>query len=223
MFEQLKTLQHPQAPRVFTPQMLSSFFEEQQVAVSTRSLTSYLAKWVELGLVEKAVHGVFLNKQVHPKPLPDEAAPFVRNKAVVSLQRVLGNSGVLNNPSHWITCVLPYGSGIKEGVVQGPSTTYHFTKLHPSLFPTIQDPWFKDAIDLDASYLCATPEKALMDWLYLSTLTNGHAKPLPPRYDLDLEVLDEGRLERLAEHMKLQSQWQAWQEGKLKSTRALKV
>lgn len=206
MNNHLAALSLVSAPRVGTPQIYARFFDEVNLSVSLRTVTNYLKKWEEQNIVQKVAFGVFLNKCAVPHPLPDEAAGFIRNKAVVSLQRVLGNEGVLNNPSHWITCVLPYGSGIKEGMIKSGVTTFHFSKIHPTLLPSFKDSWFSDAFDTKAQYLKATPEKALLDWVYLASTKNQHTRPLPPKHDIEWDMLDQDRLHRLAYHMKLESE-----------------
>ena len=218
MLDQTKFLRDKSAPRVFTPQQLLEFFKANGVDITTRTLSTYLNQWSELGLVEKVAFGVFLNKTCQVQPMPDEAAGFIRNKAVVSLQRVLGASGVLNNPSHWITCVIPYGSGVKDGLISNTNTTFKFTKIHATLFPSIQDDWFSDAFDTGTNYLRATPEKAILDWVYLGTIPTGRAKPLPPRHDIDFDLFDEEKLSRLARKMNIEEQYTKWASGKLRST-----
>ena len=56
-------------------------------------------------------------------------------------------------------------------------------------------------MDLDVLYPRATPEKALLDWIYLGD--SPRTKLAPPPLDIDLERLDKRRLKRLADRMKL--------------------
>mgnify|MGYP000927201036 CR=1 FL=1 len=218
MLDHVKLLKNKNAPRVFTPQQLHDFFKANGAEVTPRTVSTYLGNWCDIGLVEKVAFGVFLNRTCDIQPIADEASGFIRNKAVVSLQRVLGAAGVLNNPSHWITCVIPYGAGVRDGLVSNNSTTFKFTKIHETLFPGVQDDWFVDALDTNASYLRATPEKAILDWVYLGTIPTGRAKPLPPRHDIDFDLFDMDRLARLAQKMNLEEQYQKWSTGKLKSS-----
>ena len=74
----------------------------------------------------------------------------------------------------------------------------------------------EDRLDPERSlmYPQASAEKALLDWLYLaqsprSTLT------APALHDVDLEELDNAKLNRLAKAMELQQTLSAWQRGKL--------
>jgi hypothetical protein len=74
----------------------------------------------------------------------------------------------------------------------------------------------EDRLDLERGLMHpqASSEKALLDWLYLaqsprSTLT------APASHDIDLEELDNAKLNRLAKAMELQQTLSAWRRGKL--------
>ena len=205
-----KLLKQDDAPRVITPQSLWEWLKSHNVEMSRRSITNALNDWQQVGIVERVAHGVFLNKQLVPVVRVDEAAPFLRQGAVVSLQRVLGDVGVLNNPSRWITCVLPTAAGLKGGLLETDHQTFHFSTIAPHLFPAPQDDWYDDAFSSNPHVVEATPEKALMDWLYLSSVSNGRARPAPPRHDIDLDLLDLERCDRLASKLNLTSVWNAW-------------
>jgi hypothetical protein len=59
----------------------------------------------------------------------------------------------------------------------------------------------QDRMDLDVHYPRASPEKALLDWIYLGG--SPRTKLASPTLDIDLERLDKRRLKRLADQMKL--------------------
>jgi hypothetical protein len=63
----------------------------------------------------------------------------------------------------------------------------------------------EDRMDLDVKYPRATPEKALLDWLYLGA--SRYSKIAGPPLDLELERLDASRLRRLARAMGLLRNW----------------
>jgi hypothetical protein len=55
----------------------------------------------------------------------------------------------------------------------------------------------------------ATPEKALVDWLYLGH--SPHSKrTLPPRSDMDMELINVPRLRRLATAVGIRNDLEAW-------------
>jgi hypothetical protein len=61
----------------------------------------------------------------------------------------------------------------------------------------------EDRFDLDVSYARATPEKALMDWIYLGASVR--TKISSPALDMDFLKLNLPRLKRLAKSMNLQA------------------
>ena len=67
-------------------------------------------------------------------------------------------------------------------------------------------------MDLDVKYPRATPEKALLDWLYLGA--SKYSKIAGPPLDLELKRLDAARLRRLARAMGLTEELAAWRVRK---------
>ena len=117
---------------------------------------------------------------------------------------------MLNNPSLWITAVIPTATGIKGGIVDSSSHVFHFSSIRQDLLPSTTDDWAKDAYAYGAPTLTATPEKALLDWIYLSTLSNGRSRSHPPRHDIDMDMLNAERLEHLSQHMGLTQELNTW-------------
>jgi len=72
----------------------------------------------------------------------------------------------------------------------------------------------EDRLDLDFKYPRATPEKALLDWIYLGASTR--TKIAGPPFDIDADRLKKARLQRLAKAMSLESQLKAYLETKKK-------
>lgn len=201
----LERLAQPGAPRVCGRDVLVQWLNDGGITSSERTLLRALQEWELFGHIGRPTWGVYLNRQVHPLPLLEEAAQIIRPGAVVSLASVLGRAGVLNNPSYWITAVLP------STAVKGPvdveatdGTMLRFAHLRPDLIPQADASWAADALDPTAFSPTATPEKALMDWVYLSSSARGAARwPLPALHDLELDDLDADRLDRLAVQMDL--------------------
>lgn len=209
----LMCLAEAHAPRVMNPQNLREWLGTQGVELGAPALISALAQWQTLGFVAKVRHGIYLNLRAQPCPQADEAAPWLREGAVVSLQRVLGQSGVLNNPTPWITCVLPPSQSRAVGTIETGGHTFQFTGMRDDLIPARGADWAQDAYQPYAHVATATPEKALLDWIYLSK-----ASPLwrlPPRQDIDMDEMDAARLDRLATRMGLESELQQFRDGPL--------
>lgn len=197
----LQQLASPGAPRVFAPGDLHDWLKGEGIDISRASITVSLQAWGDAGFIQKIKHGVYLNLRATPRPTPEEAAPLVRAGAIVSLQTVLGQSGVLNNPTPWVTCVYPYSKNPNHLTLELEGGTYRFTPVNDEAFPPPGDDWDGDAFEPFAKVPTATPEKALLDWLYLSE--NARAWAPPPAQDIDFDELDADRLDRLALRMDL--------------------
>jgi hypothetical protein len=193
------------APRVFTRDALLSWLSDFPDAPSQRTMLRALQEWETEGVVGRPAWGVYLNRQTQPLPVLEEAAQVLRPGAIVSLASVLGRAGILNNPSYWVTSVLP-STAVKGPVdVEGEAgTVFRFAHMREDLVPGPGQDWSADALDERSLFPAATPEKALRDWVYLSSSARGAARwPLPALHDLDVDDLDHARLDRLAHRMGL--------------------
>lgn len=196
----LQALAQEGAPRAFSFGQLEEWLTERQLALPTRSLSQALAEWAATGALEK-LGRVYLNKNCSPTTTPDEAAPLLRPRAVVSLQRALGLQGVVNNPSRWITAVVPNDASTKVGRVEIGEQVFRFASLPASMFIPKDHPLYEDSMALGSKHM-ASSEKALIDWMWLASTPRGKPLwPLPPKHDLDLDLLDPDRLLRLAGHL----------------------
>lgn len=196
--------------RVFSPAILYQKTQENDIEVSRRHLTTIIGDWSDLGILKRLTHGVFINNQAKPAVNIEESVPFIRKNAVVSLQRVLTNNGVINNPSAWITSVIPNAAGVTGGLVEADFATFQFSSMSSNFFPEKSSPIYNDAYDRQSLFPSFTPEKALVDWLYLSSVSNGHARSLPPRWDIDMDMLDTQKLSRLTNHFGLEFEFDLW-------------
>ncbi len=202
----LRRLAEPDSPRVFGREELTDWLAGANIEPGQRTLARALQEWEAAGLIERPTWGVYLNSRAIPVPVREEAIAFMRPGAVLSLTSVLGRSGALNNPSYWVTAVVPMTTfkGPLE-VEASDGGVFRFAYMRPDLIPTLQDDWAKDALERHAHVATATPEKALMDLLYLSSSARGAARwSLPALHDLDMTYFDEGRLDRLAKRMDLE-------------------
>jgi len=193
MIEILDLLRAPDAHRVLTTQMLrrDAGFSDMPSATFSRKI----AKAIEAKLLTQVRAGVFLNTLAMPPVKPAEAVPFVRTGAIVSLQSVLGDAGVLNNFTPDVLCVMPsYGINTAGGEVISPAARFHFYLLNPAILEAGN---IDDRLVADIGYKRATPEKALLDWLALSESRSSNMTA-PPAHDIDWSELNEKRLMRLA-------------------------
>jgi hypothetical protein len=133
---------------------------------------------------------------------------WLRPGAVISLQTVLGDSGVWNNFTDWVTAVVPLGQRYTT-----PSLGSQETAAGTFVFRGLPEPVLEGGREADRlvsgiTYRRATPEAAVLHWLYLSN--SPRSRMSPPPLDVDLGVLDRRRLNRLARVMRLSEPLEKW-------------
>jgi hypothetical protein len=167
------------------------------------------------GRLLPVTRGLYLNRFTSPAGRLADAAPFVRRDAVVSLHSALDEAGIYNNPPAGVTAVVPLDTGPvrpRVGLIETAQGNVFIRAMPRRL---LEAGSIEDRLDLERSLMHphASAEKALLDWLYLarsprSTLT------APSLHDIDLEELDNPKLDRLAKAMELQQTLRAWRRGK---------
>ena len=158
--------------------------------------------------------GLYLNRFTAPPGRLVDAVSHVRRDAVVSLHTALADAGLLNNPPVGVTAVLPLDSGPTRPRVGRVATNAGTIDFHAVPRRVLEAGSVADRLDLDrgASHPRATPEKALLDWLYLAV--SPHSKLMAPAlHDLEVEALDSRRLVRLSRVMNLERTLAQWRGG----------
>lgn len=206
-----KTLLSLDAPHVVTTQDLEVY---ARGSAGTRPAPATLTRWVrtltETGALQQVSRGVYLNRLAGPAVHPAEAAQHIRRGAVVSLAWVLERSGALTNFGDTVTCVVPLVSGMappkvgERDTIAGPFRFYAM----PDWLIEAGSTRLEDVQDLQYSYPRATPERALLDWIYLGTSVRSRL-PLPP-LDIQLRRMSQSRLTRLAKAMGIEEEWRRW-------------
>lgn len=132
---------------------------------------------------------------------------------MVSLQTVLGEAGITNNFPDVVTSVVPHEPGRVPSVrpVKAADIEFRFHSM-PARLLNDRAGELEDRMDLDVKYPRATPEKALLDWIYLGE--SRYSRIAGPPLDVEIECLSGPRLRRLARSMDLTGQLQAWQARK---------
>lgn len=213
-FRSLGLMAAADAPRAFTGPELASWLAGHGIEPTRRTLTGALVEWEAAGAIRKVAHGIYLNLRATPEPTVEEAAQRVRPGAIVSLATVLGRAGVINNPVYWTTAVIPTGKYDRLESQGGQGVVFRFAQMRHDLLPRPGTPFARDALEPYAQAPTATPEKALLDWLYLATSPRGAARwPLPPAHDWDIGDLDDARLDRLARRMGLVDELAQFRDG----------
>ena len=99
--------------------------------------------------------------------------------AIVSLATVLGRAGVLNNPTHWVTAVVPSDNASRppNEMDADKGSKFKFALMPADLLPSLASP---DAFSKDALEPYAAVMGSIAAWLALSAV--GFALlPQPPR------------------------------------------
>lgn len=191
-----------EAPRVMTVPMIAAAFADRRKKAARNTVFKWIRDQTEAGVLRPVTRGLYLNQLARPQPTAAEAANFVRSGAIVSLQTVLGDAGITNSYSDIVTSALPVRGRVAQSSrsVVANGIEYRFHAMPARLLDDeAGDP--EDRMDLDVLYPRASPEKALLDWIYLGD--SPRTKLAPPPLDIDLERLDKRRLKRLADRMKL--------------------
>ena len=206
-------LREADAPPVLTRDLLARFAHSAQQNRRTpeSSLSLWIRRAVARGGLQPVQRGLYLNRFRHGPPRLADAIPWLHRDAVVSLNTVLGDAGVLNNPSNVVTAIVPLDPGFPPphlGRRRTRAGTFHFFGMPRRVLEAGPVPDRLEPADRHA-HPRATPEKALIDWLYL-----GHSprsrRSLPPRDDIDLELLNLPRLRRLARAAGLYDLMNSW-------------
>ena len=199
------------APHVVTTQDIEAYaMTSQGFRPPASSLVRLVRSLVETGALQPVSKGVFLNRLAGPAVHPAEAAQYIRRGAIVSLAWVLERSGALNNFGDTVTCVVPQLSGSAPPKVGERDTAAGPFRFYAMPARLVEGGSFRleDIQDLRYGYPRATPERALLDWIYLGTSVRSRL-PLPP-LDIQLRGMNQPRLTRLAKAMGMSKNWQDW-------------
>ena len=208
----IPALQGVEAPRVLSASKLISFAKERLGIDLPETTANYnLSSLTRDGLLKNPTRGVYLNMLADPQPTIQELAPHLRAGSVLSLQTVLGQSGVLNNPTPWVTCIVPRSETSKiAGKMTVGGTVFSFSSMSRDAMcesaPEI-------ALQPYTAIPTATPEKALLDWLYLAKHSRKWSEP--PMFDIDIDMLDDIAMTKLSRMMGIENEWN---EAKKKAT-----
>ena len=209
------------APHVVTTQDLLGYATVNSGEhPASATFTRWLASLVAVGKLQPVTRGVYLNRYAGPAVHAAEAAQYLRRGAVVSLAWVLERSGALNNSGDTVTCVVPMARGwappkVGEQLTSSSSFRFYGMPQHVMLAGSGR---IEDVQDLAYGYPRATPERALMDWIYLGSSVRSRL-PLPPP-DIDLREMSLTRLSRLARAMGTQDAWANWRDNRSASDKS---
>lgn len=202
-----------EAPRVLTIPMLAAVLSDRRKPPARNTLFRWVREQIASGVLRPMTRGLYLNQLAAPRPTAAEAAGFIRTGAIVSLQAVLGDAGITNNFPDVVTSVVPHERGHVSSVrpVKAADIEFRFHSM-PARLLDDRAGRLEDRMDSEVRYSRATPEKALLDWLYLGE--SRYSKIAGPPLDIEIERLNGPRLRRLARSMECVEQLKAWQARK---------
>ena len=194
-------LSEPTALRVLDKKSIVRVAQDVQPDVSEPSVERWIQEAVGANRLRRVVRGLYLNCLISPPAQLGEAAVWLRPGAIVSLQTVLGDAGIWNNFTDWVTAVVPLSRRYATpslGKIETAGGVFVFRGMPESIVEVGRE---RDRLVAEATYRRATPEAALLHWLYLSN--SPRSRMSSPPLDLDLERLDRQQLKRLARAMDL--------------------
>src|SRR6202790_5037809 len=203
-------LADPQALRVLDKPSIIGLAQHLHPEISEPSVERWIQEAVRAKRLQRVVRGLYLNRLLTPPAQLCEAAVWLRPGAVISLQTVLGDSGVWNNYTGWVTAVVPLSSRYTTpslGRVETGAGTFVFRGISERILEIGTE---RDRLVTGVDYRRATPEAALLHWLYLSG--SSRSRMSTPPLDLDLGELDLKRLRRLAIGMHLDANLTIWRD-----------
>ena len=201
-------LAEPNALRVLDKPSIVRVARSVQPEVSEPSVERWIQEAISANRLQRVLRGLYLNRLVTPPAQLGEAAVWLRPGALVSLQTVLGDAGIWNNFTDWVTAVVPLSRRYATpslGRVETNAGTFVFRGLPESKLEAGRE---EDRLVSGITYRRATPEAALLHWLYLAD--SPRSRMAEPPLDLDLESVDSRRLARLSKAMGLKELLDSW-------------
>jgi hypothetical protein len=194
-------LAEPTALRVLDKKSIVGVAKGVQPEISEPSVERWIQEATRASRLQRVSRGLYLNHLISPPAQLSEAAIWLRPGCVISLQTVLGDAGVWNNYTDWVTAIVPLSRRYTTpslGRLETSAGTFVFRGMPESILEAGQE---VDRLVTGITYRRATPEAALLHWLYLAN--SPRSRMAPPPLDPGLEDLDVRRLNRLARVMKL--------------------
>ena len=201
-------LADPSALRVLDKPSIVRLAGDARPDVSDATVERWIQEAVSANRLQRVVRGLYLNRLISPPAQLSEAAVWLRPGAVISLQTVLGDAGVWNNFTDWVTAVVPLSRRYTTpslGRVETAAGIFVFRGLPETVLEAGRE---EDRLAGGPTYRRATPEAALLHWLYLSN--SPRSRMSEPTLDMDLTILNARRLNRLSRAMQLSGVLEGW-------------
>lgn len=157
----------------------------QTYKLTEPAVRNTLRRYESKGLVERISTKIYVN-HFNQHFSPRDLVNTLRSRSYISLESALVDRGVITQNPTALTCVAPdYRQAFRS-----KSITIIYRKISPELY------WgFEEKTTRYNKYLIAEPEKALLDWIYL-TRQEGLPTPLD---EINLQFLNPSKLRAYAE------------------------
>jgi len=201
-------LADPTALRVLDKTSIVRLARDMRPEVSGPAVERWIQEAVSANRLQRVVRGLYLNRLINPPAQLAEAAVWLRPRAVISLQTVLGDAGIWNNFTDWVTAVVPLSRRYTTpslGRRETAAGTFVFRGLPEAVLEAGRQ---EDRLVSGTTYRRATPEAALLHWLYLSK--SPRSRMSEPPLDMDLAMLNVQRLRRHSRAMRLSESLEEW-------------
>jgi hypothetical protein len=196
------------ALRVLDKTSISRLAQGVRPGVSEATVERWIQEAVSANRLQRVVRGLYLNRLITPPAQLSEAAVWLRPAAIISLQTVLGDAGVWNNFTDWVTAVVPLSRRYTTpslGQQETAAGVFVFRGLPEAVLEAGRE---EDRLVSGVAYRRSTPEAALLHWLYLSN--SPRSRMSPPPLDMDLTALRMQPLTRLSLATDLSEPLKSW-------------
>ena len=173
-------------PRLSTIDILKGLpvlFRKAEAEKWKKHASIFLCRAVKKGLIHRLSRGSYINTFLKGWPLVEEAGCFLRAPAYVSGEWALHKHGLLLQVPQTCTVITLQSSVGQSRSLEYQGVTLEFSRIAPVLF---------FGFTREERYDLATPEKALLDLLYLRG-------QIPFRDELELSGLNAERLQQFSQ------------------------
>lgn len=166
-----------------TLQALPTLFRSADLLKFTGNANVFLTRALERGFITRLTRGVYVNSRMKTEPSLEEAACFVRTPSYISAEWALHLHGVIiQAPTVCTVVTLSTAVGVTRNL-HWRGVTIEYSHISDRLY---------FGFTSQEGYNLAQPEKALLDYIY-------YRNALPFAGELELDMLDIGRLQEMAQ------------------------
>lgn len=230
-------------PRVMSSMELFLYWRKKNYSnLQLKVFYRVIDQLISVGHLKRVKKDLYANFQAVPAIQNNEIATFLVEGSVITMHSSLYEAGALNNPTRIVTASVPCFKRGTEGTFNGIRGAVREIKTEvgdfwffniPSELVTLEGVEAYEIEKMGITYKMATPEKALMDWVYIGTERSKKKKlekgseltdftGLPP-LDIAIGVLNIKTLKKIASAMHLSTELNDWLDAKREYDKAQSV